>query len=86
MEERKRLDAVKTDGHRLGSGVVNGEWKKDPPIDVVISQQGLLFVAGLVVLSVGGEFLVRGSCNLARSLGVSAFVVGLTVVSLGTSA
>ena len=77
---------MKTDGHRLGSGVVNGEWKKDPPIDAVISQQGLLFVAGLVVLSVGGEFLVRGSCNLARSLGVSAFVVGLTVVSLGTSA
>jgi cation:H+ antiporter len=41
---------------------------------------------GLIVLGVGGEFLVRGSSRLARALGVPAFIVGLTVVSLGTSA
>ncbi len=46
----------------------------------------LVLVAGLVVLAVGGEFLVRGAVRLARALGVSALVVGLTVVAFGTSA
>ncbi len=41
---------------------------------------------GLVVLGLGGEFLVRGAGRLARALGVSALVVGLTVVAFGTSA
>ena len=41
---------------------------------------------GIVVLYFGAESLVRGSSRLASSLGVSPIVVGLTVVSLGTSA
>jgi cation:H+ antiporter len=45
-----------------------------------------VLVGGLVVLGVGGEFLVRGSAQLARQLGVSALVVGLTIVAFGTSA
>ncbi len=45
-----------------------------------------LFVAGLVVLSTGGELLVRGAARLAQTLGVSALVIGLTVVAFGTSA
>lgn len=43
-------------------------------------------VGGLVVLGVGGEVLVRGAARLARQMGVSALVVGLTVVAFGTSA
>jgi cation:H+ antiporter len=43
-------------------------------------------IAGIVVLGMGGEFLVRGATRLARSLGVSTLVVGLTVVAFGTSA
>jgi cation:H+ antiporter len=46
----------------------------------------LMLVAGLAVLTVGAEFLVRGSSRLAISLGVSPLVVGLTVVAFGTSA
>lgn len=45
----------------------------------------LLVIAGLVLLMVGGESLVRGSSRLARRLGVSPLVVGLTVVAFGTS-
>ncbi|HUF25441.1 MAG TPA: calcium/sodium antiporter [Gemmatimonadaceae bacterium] len=44
------------------------------------------FVAGLVALYFGAEWLVRGSARLARSMGISALVVGLTVVAFGTSA
>ena len=46
----------------------------------------LLFIAGLALLIVGGELLVRGASKLATALGVSPLVVGLTVVAFGTSA
>ncbi len=46
----------------------------------------LWLVTGLVVLVIGGEWLVRGAAGIARSFGVSPLVVGLTVVSFGTSA
>ena len=46
----------------------------------------LLLVVGLALLLAGGEALVRGSTGLARSLGVSQLVIGLTVVAFGTSA
>jgi cation:H+ antiporter len=46
----------------------------------------LAIVAGLALLYGGGEMLVRGSSGLARRLGLSPFVVGLTVVAFGTSA
>ena len=45
-----------------------------------------LILAGFVLLSFGGEYLVRGSATLALQLGISPLVVGLTVVALGTSA
>ncbi len=48
--------------------------------------QGILFVLGLVGLYFGAEWLVRGASRLARSIGVSALVIGLTVVAFGTSA
>ncbi len=43
-------------------------------------------MAGFVLLLGGAEFLVRGAVDLARRLGVSALVVGMTVVAFGTSA
>jgi len=45
-----------------------------------------LFILGLGLLFLGGEFLVRGAGNLAVSLGISRVVVGLTVVAFATSA
>jgi cation:H+ antiporter len=45
----------------------------------------LLVIAGIVLLYLGGESLVRGAVALARALGWSPLVIGLTVVSFGTS-
>lgn len=45
-----------------------------------------LILGGLILLVAGGELLVRGAGALARRLGMSSLVVGLTVVSLATSA
>lgn len=43
-------------------------------------------VAGLVLLVVGAEWLVRGASRLAAAAGVSPLVIGLTIVAFGTSA
>lgn len=45
-----------------------------------------VLISGIVVLYFGAVWLVRGASRLASSLGVSPIVVGLTIVSLGTSA
>ncbi len=42
-------------------------------------------VAGLVVLFVGGDYLVRGATRIALSARISTTVVALTVVAMGTS-
>ncbi len=44
-----------------------------------------LVLVGIALLYGGGEALVRGSVRLARAVGLSPLVIGLTVVSFGTS-
>ncbi len=45
-----------------------------------------LLLAGFVILIAGADFLVKGASSLAIHWGVSSLVIGLTVVSVGTSA
>ena len=45
----------------------------------------LTLLAGFVLLVAGGESLVRGAVALARRLGVSPLLIGLTLVGFGTS-
>lgn len=46
----------------------------------------LLFVVGLVTVSLGADWLVTGASRIAAHHGVSPLVVGLTIVAFGTSA
>ena len=46
----------------------------------------LQLIAGLVLLTIGGDTVVRGATGLAKAFGVSTLVIGLTVVAFGTSA
>ena len=46
----------------------------------------LSVLAGLVLLLVAGDLVVRGAVNLALRLGVPALIVSLTIVAFGTSA
>ena len=46
----------------------------------------LLILIGFAGLAAGGELLVRGAVAVARRLGVSALMIGLTLVGFGTSA
>jgi len=45
----------------------------------------LTVVGGLAVLTLGAELVLRSATSLARRAGVPPMVVGLTVVSVGTS-
>ena len=45
----------------------------------------LLLTAGLILLTGGGHWLVLGASGIARRLGVSPLIVGLTIVAFGTS-
>lgn len=45
----------------------------------------LLLLAGLALLVLGAELLVRGASRLALTFGLSPVIVGLTVVAFGTS-
>ena len=42
-------------------------------------------IVGVLLLFIGGEFFIQGSIALSLILGIPQIVVGLTVVSLGTS-
>jgi cation:H+ antiporter len=42
-------------------------------------------IGGLVLLVVGGKYLVQGAVGLARTSGISEAVIGLTIVAVGTS-
>lgn len=46
---------------------------------------GALILAGLIGLGVGANLLVTGAVNIARMIGISETVIGLTLVALGTS-
>ena len=45
-----------------------------------------ILLAGLVLILMGANWLVDGSSSVARRFGISEFVIGLTIVGIGTSA
>jgi len=47
---------------------------------------GAQLAIGIALVVVGADWLVEGSAKIARGLGVSSFIVGLSVVAFGTSA
>ncbi|MFW5758592.1 MAG: calcium/sodium antiporter [Bacteroidota bacterium] len=48
--------------------------------------QYLMLLLGLVLLAFSGDWLVRGGSSLAKRFHVSPMVIGVTIISLGTSA
>lgn len=46
----------------------------------------VLMLVGLALLLVGANYLTEGSSAIAKRFGISEFVIGLTIVAIGTSA
>lgn len=76
---RRQGDAVRAEFEAEFGGPVEGGGRS---MAVELS----VLLAGIVIVVVGADLLVGAAEDLARSLGVSDAVIGLTVVAIGTSA
>jgi cation:H+ antiporter len=61
------------------------DYEAEIPKDLSLGLAALWLVVGLVTLLIGAHFLVDGSIDIARMLGVSEVVIGITLVAFGTS-
>jgi cation:H+ antiporter len=58
-----------------------------PPVlpQAPLPVSALIALGGLALVVIGGRFLVDGAVSLARGVGISETVIGLTIVAVGTS-
>lgn len=73
----ERINSELAGGHRSTSE--SGERKRQVIINVA------LLIVSIVALGLGSQWLVSGASSIARNLGVSEFIIGITVVAVGTS-
>jgi len=45
-----------------------------------------MIIGGLILLVIGGELIVKGAVGIALNFNISTVIIGLTIVSIGTSA
>lgn len=67
--------ALNSDGNE--EGIPEKDWTM--PVSL------LMLTGGLLLLLVGGQFIVDSAVSLARILGISERIIALTIVSIGTS-
>ena len=64
----------------------SGDFSDEIPVkDIAPGKAVLLIIAGLALLVAGGRMIVYGAVELATSWGMSERLIGLTIVSIGTS-
>ncbi|MEM6639166.1 MAG: calcium/sodium antiporter [Pseudomonadota bacterium] len=68
-----------------GANDTDDSFADDIPQDVTLAKALVLTVVGLLILIGSAHILVWGAQSIARALGVSELVIGLTVVAIGTS-
>jgi cation:H+ antiporter len=61
------------------------EFEAEIPTDVPTKIAVFWLTVGLIVLPISSQFLVTGAVSIARDLGVTDIVIGLTIVAFGTS-
>ncbi|MCH9003975.1 MAG: calcium/sodium antiporter [Proteobacteria bacterium] len=61
------------------------DYEAEIPDNVSMKSAVTWLVIGLGVLLIGAQWLVTGSIGIAKELGVSEIVIGITIVALGTS-
>lgn len=77
-KERPREEDAKAMGEAAGVASATAVTKSTRELAVVT-------LAGLVLLLLGGHWLVDGASRIASGLGVSERLIGLTIVAIGTS-
>ena len=64
---------------------IKAEYEAEIPSDVRTWVATIWLLVGIAMLLVGAEFLVNGAVDIARSMGVSEVVIGVTLVAVATS-
>ncbi|MDZ7854832.1 calcium/sodium antiporter [Sphaerotilus sp.] len=79
VQSRKETQAAQDEFAEEVKPAQAGAWDSKLPVQL------LLIAAGLVALVFGSQWLVTASVAFAKAMGVSDLVIGLTIVSAGTS-
>ncbi len=70
---------------------VANQLKKDPSDAEIVTKKypgwkmALLIVGGLIALVAGGRLVVTSAVDMARAIGISEKIIGLTIIAAGTS-
>lgn len=72
---------ARSDKRSGAAGDSGGATKKKPRLALSI----MLIVISLALLYFGADFFVRGAVDIARLVGLSEAIIGVTIVALGTS-
>lgn len=70
--------------YTFGISKVSGN-KEDNVKEFGLSKTIIFIVVGLLALVVGGELIVSNATSIARHFGISEFLIGITIVAVGTS-
>jgi cation:H+ antiporter len=78
-QSRRANQALKKEAASELAHMGAGGWDDNPVVQL------LLVAGGLGLLVVGADWFVEGAIRIARLLGISELVIGLTIVAAGTS-
>lgn len=79
-----KTEEDKGEVEEVGQEVESIESIKEEPV-VKRRDEAIRFVIGLVLLIIGAQLTVNGAISIARSVGISELIIGLTIVAVGTS-
>lgn len=69
--------------YTFGISKATGQEEKVKELKVVTSV--FMVLVGIIALTVGGNWIVEGAILIAKQLGISEALIGLTIVAIGTS-
>jgi len=70
---------------RKADPLLADEFSETIPSDMSTTKATLWLVIGLILLPISAKILVDGAEFIARGLGISEVVIGLTIIAIGTS-
>ncbi len=76
---------VKLETNSSGRDELEAEIEAEIRHDLTLRKALAVLMVGLIVLLTGSQLLVWGATGIAKSLGISDLVIGLTIVAVGTS-
>lgn len=66
-------------------GISKATGQEEKVKELKVGTSVFMVLAGIVALTVGGNWIVEGAILIAKQLGISEALIGLTIVAIGTS-